>query len=105
MERAGGVGPECRYVLAYGYDYGWTTNLPVSEFLAEDALIAIQHDGEPITPEHGGPARLIVPRLYAWKSAKWLAGLEFLAEDRAGFWERNGYHMHGDPWTEERFGY
>jgi len=105
VERAGGLGPECRYVLAYGYDYGWTTNLPVSEFLAEDALIAIQHDGEPITPEHGGPARLIVPRLYAWKSAKWLAGLEFLAEDRAGFWERNGYHMHGDPWTEERFGY
>ena len=105
VERAGGLRPECRYVLAYGYDYGWTTNLPVSEFLAEDALIATHHDGEPITLEHGGPARLIVPRLYAWKSAKWLSGLEFLAEDRAGFWERNGYHMHGDPWTEERFGY
>jgi len=105
IERAGGLRPECRYVLAYGYDYGWTTNLPVSEFLAEDALIATHHDGEPITLEHGGPARLIVPRLYAWKSAKWLAGLEFLTEDRAGFWERNGYHMHGDPWTEERFGY
>jgi len=105
IERAGGLRPECRYVLAYGYDYGWTTNLPVGEFLAEDALIATHHDGEPITLEHGGPARLIVPRLYAWKSAKWLAGLEFLTEDRAGFWERNGYHMHGDPWTEERFGY
>jgi DMSO/TMAO reductase YedYZ molybdopterin-dependent catalytic subunit len=78
------------------------TNLPVDDFLAEDALIALSHDGEPLTLEHGGPARLIVPRLYAWKSAKWLAGLEFLSEDKPGFWERNGYHMHGDPWKEER---
>lgn len=105
VARAGGVKPECRYVLAHGYDHGWTTNLPLDEFLAEDAMIATHHDGEPIDVEHGGPARLIVPRLYAWKSAKWLAALEFLAEDRAGFWERNGYHMHGDPWKEERFGY
>ena len=105
VAQAGGVRPECKYVLAYGFDYGWTTNLPVDEFLAEDALIATHHDGEPICVEHGGPARLIVPRLYAWKSAKWLSGLEFLPDDRAGFWERNGYHMHGDPWTEERFGY
>jgi len=105
VSRAGGIRPECKYVLAYGYDYGWTTNLPVEEFLAEDALVATHHDGEPIALEHGGPARLIVPRLYAWKSAKWLNGLEFLAQDQAGFWERNGYHMHGDPWTEERFGY
>jgi DMSO/TMAO reductase YedYZ molybdopterin-dependent catalytic subunit len=102
---AGGLRPECKYVFAYGYDHGWTTNLPVDEFLADDALIATHHDGEPISVEHGGPVRLIVPRLYAWKSAKWLSALEFLAEDRAGFWERNGYHMHGDPWTEERFGY
>lgn len=105
VARAGGVKPECRYVLAYGHDYGWTTNLPVEEFLAEDALIATHHDGEPINLEHGGPARLIVPRLYAWKSAKWLAGIEFLPEDKPGFWERNGYHMNGDPWKEERFGY
>lgn len=105
VDLAGGLRPECKYVLAYGYDYGWTTNLPVEEFLADDALIATHHDGEPISIEHGGPARLIVPRLYAWKSAKWLSGLEFLPEDRPGFWERNGYHMHGDPWTEERFGY
>jgi DMSO/TMAO reductase YedYZ molybdopterin-dependent catalytic subunit len=103
--QAGGVLPECKYVLAYGFDYGWTANLPLNEFFAEDALIATHHDGEPISPEHGGPARLIVPRLYAWKSAKWLSGLEFLPEDRPGFWERNGYHMHGDPWTEERFGF
>lgn len=104
VARCAGLKPECRYVLAYGYDQGWTTNLPVDEFLAEDALIATHHDGAPIDLAHGGPARLIVPRLYAWKSAKWLGGLEFLAEDKPGFWERNGYHMHGDPWTEERFG-
>ena len=104
VARAGGLKPDCRYVLAYGFDYGWTTNIPIEEFLAEDALIATHHDGEAIDMEHGGPARLIVPRLYAWKSAKWLSGLEFLAEDRPGFWERNGYHMNGDPWKEERFG-
>jgi DMSO/TMAO reductase YedYZ molybdopterin-dependent catalytic subunit len=103
VARAGGVKPECRFVLACGYDYGWTTNLPIDEFLAEDAVVATHHDGEPINLEHGGPARLIVPRLYAWKSAKWLSGLEFLPQDRPGFWERNGYHMHGDPWKEERF--
>lgn len=104
MEMAG-VKPEARFVSAMGYDYGWTTNLPLADFLVEDALVATHHDGVPLTPEHGGPARLVVPRLYAWKSAKWLGGLELLAEDRAGFWERNGYHMHGDPWKEERFGY
>ena len=105
MERAGGAKAEARYVVAYGYDGGWTTNLPFSEFLVDDALVATHHDGEPLTLEHGAPARLIVPRLYAWKSAKWLGGVEFLPEDRAGFWERNGYHMHGDPWAEERFGH
>ena len=103
VARAGGLKPGCHFVLAYGFDYGWTTNLPVEEFLADDALVATHHDGEPLDMEHGAPARLIVPRLYAWKSAKWLSGLEFLAEDRPGFWERNGYNMHGDPWKEERF--
>ncbi len=103
--QAGGVAPEARFVLISGHDSGWTTNLPLDDFLAEDALVAISHDGEPLTPEHGGPARLIVPRLYAWKSAKWLAQIEFLDRDRAGFWERNGYHMHGDPWSEERYGW
>jgi DMSO/TMAO reductase YedYZ molybdopterin-dependent catalytic subunit len=105
VDLAGGVKPECRFVLAYGYDYGWTTNMPLEDFLSDDALVAIRHDGEDIPEEHGGPARLIVPQLYAWKSAKWLAGLEFLGQDKAGFWEKNGYHMHGDPWKEERFGY
>ncbi len=104
LRRAGGARSEARFALAYGYDRGWTTNLPIEHLLAEDCLVADLHDGEPITPEHGGPARLIVPGLYAWKSAKWLAGVELLAEDRPGFWEANGYHMRGDPWTEERFG-
>ena len=102
---AGGIKPECKFVLAYGYDHGWTTNMPLEEFISDDALVALTHDGEPISEEHGGPARLIVPQLYAWKSAKWIAGLEFLDSDRPGFWEKNGYHMHGDPWREERFGY
>jgi DMSO/TMAO reductase YedYZ molybdopterin-dependent catalytic subunit len=105
VRRAGGVLPGARYVLAYGYDYGWTTNVPLDLFLADDSLVATHHDGEPLTLEHGAPARLIVPRLYAWKSAKWLGGLEFLEQDRPGFWERNGYHMNGDPWREERFGW
>lgn len=102
VARAGGVKSDARFVLIHGYDSGWTTNIPVEEFLADDALIAFTHDGEAITEEHGGPARLIVPRLYAWKSAKWVSGIELLDRDRAGFWERNGYHMHGDPWKQER---
>jgi DMSO/TMAO reductase YedYZ molybdopterin-dependent catalytic subunit len=105
IEVAGGSLPNAKFVLASGYDHGWTTNLPLDDFLAEDALIAVLHDREPISPEHGGPVRLIVPRLYAWKSAKWLASIELLPEDRPGFWERNGYHMHGDPWNEERYGW
>ena len=104
IERAGGALPDAHYALAYGYDGGWTTNMPLGDFLAGDALVAFLHDGDPIPAEHGGPARLIVPRLYAWKSAKWVAGIELLDRDQAGFWERNGYHMHGDPWHEERYG-
>jgi DMSO/TMAO reductase YedYZ molybdopterin-dependent catalytic subunit len=68
-------------------------------------LVAVIHDGEPLSIEHGGPARLVVPQLYAWKSAKWRAAMEFLETDEAGFWEENGYHMRGDPWKEERFRY
>ncbi|MBI4890868.1 MAG: sulfite oxidase-like oxidoreductase [Acidobacteria bacterium] len=105
VELAGAVAPAAEYVLIHGYDYGWTTNLPLEAFLAEDALIATHHDGEPLSAEHGGPARLIVPSLYAWKSAKWIRAIEFLEHNYAGFWERNGYHMNGDPWREERFGY
>lgn len=105
VRRAGGADASARFVMIQGYDRGWTTNLPLADFLAEDALVAILHDGQPITPEHGGPARLIVPRLYAWKSAKWVAGVELMAEDRPGFWEANGYHMRGDPWNQERYGW
>ncbi len=99
---AGGVASDARFVVVRGHDAGWTTNLPVDHFLSEDALVAISHDGEALTAEHGGPARLIVPQLYAWKSAKWVSEIEFLEKDRAGFWERNGYHMNGDPWKEQR---
>jgi DMSO/TMAO reductase YedYZ molybdopterin-dependent catalytic subunit len=104
MAQCGGVQKGATHVLAYAYDHGWTTNLPLSDFLKEDSLVALTHDGEPIEGEHGGPARLIVPQLYAWKSAKWLAAIELLPADKAGFWEQNGYHMRGDPWKEERFG-
>jgi DMSO/TMAO reductase YedYZ molybdopterin-dependent catalytic subunit len=82
VRQAGGVLPAAAFVMAYGYDRGWRTNLPLEGFLSEDALVAFHHDGEPITAEHGGPARLIVPQLYAWKSAKWLAGIEIM--DRKG---------------------
>ena len=93
-----GVKPEAKFVVAEACDHGWTTNLPVEYFLAEDSLFAWSNDGRPIPPEHGGPVRLIVPQLYAWKSAKWVKGVRFLAEDRAGFWEEGGYHMRGNPW-------
>ncbi len=94
------VKPEARYVMAR-CEYGFTTNIPM-EYM-EDALLATHYNGEPLTPEHGYPLRLIVPRLYFWKSAKWLRALEFMAEDRPGFWEQAGYHMRGDPWREERY--
>jgi DMSO/TMAO reductase YedYZ molybdopterin-dependent catalytic subunit len=94
-----GVRPEAKFVVAEGRDHGWTTNLPVEYFLAEDSLFAWSNDGRPIPPEHGGPVRLVVPRLYAWKSAKWVKGVRFVAEDEAGFWEEGGYHMRGNPWA------
>jgi len=102
LDRAG-VRPEARFVVCHGYDGGWTTNLPLADFLSQDALLADRHDGEPIAADHGGPVRGIVPRLYAWKSAKWIRGIELLASDRPGYWEENGYHLRGDPWTEQRF--
>ena len=98
-----GVKPAARYALAHGYDSGWTTNLPLPDLLADDTLIADLHDGEPLSADHGGPARLIVPQLYAWKSAKWLRAIELTATDEPGYWEQGGYHNHGNPWTEERF--
>ncbi len=83
----------------------WTTNLPLNEFVDEDCLLATHHDGAPLSADHGAPVRAIVPKLYFWKGAKWISGIELTDADRPGFWEVNGYHMHGDPWREERFGY
>ncbi|MFG0332093.1 MAG: sulfite oxidase-like oxidoreductase [Maioricimonas sp. JB049] len=102
MELAG-VHPEATHVIAQGYDSGWTTNLPLDEFLAEDALLVDLHDGQPLDADHGGPVRLVVPQLYAWKSAKWLKKIELVDQNQPGYWEQLGYHDHGDPWTEERF--
>ena len=96
------VDPSARFVVAHA-EHGFTTNLPLDDFLGDDCLFAWSHDGEPLDPDHGWPLRLVIPRLYAWKSAKWLRGVEFLATDEPGFWEQNGYHNHGDPWKEQRF--
>jgi DMSO/TMAO reductase YedYZ molybdopterin-dependent catalytic subunit len=90
------------YVMAY-CDGGYTTNLPVADLLNGRGMIASKFNGEPLAPGHGGPARLLVPHLYFWKSAKWVRGLRFVAEDKPGFWESLGYHMYGDPWKEQRY--
>lgn len=82
---------------------GFTTNLKLEDFLQPDVVFALKHDGKTISPEHGYPVRLVVPRLYLWKSAKWVTGLRFVAEDSPGFWEKLGYHNRGDPWREERY--
>lgn len=103
LERAG-VQENANYVVCHGYDHGWTTNLALEDFLAEDALLADLHDGEAIDADHGGPVRGMVPKLYAWKSAKWICGIELRESDQPGYWERGGYHNHGDPWLEERYG-
>jgi DMSO/TMAO reductase YedYZ molybdopterin-dependent catalytic subunit len=99
----GKIAPAARYVIVHGVG-GFTTNLPVEDFFQPDVLLATKHDNEPISADHGGPVRLVVPRLYFWKSAKWVTGIELSEKDKPGFWERNGYHNHGDPWTEERYG-
>lgn len=96
-----GVETEHPYATAHSYG-GYTTNLPMADLLGGQAWIAYEYDGRPLTPEHGGPARLLVPHLYFWKSAKWVKGITLHAADEPGFWERNGYHNYGDPWREER---
>ncbi|MCH9652963.1 MAG: molybdopterin-dependent oxidoreductase [Planctomycetes bacterium] len=93
------VKPAAKYVLATGYDGDWTTNIPLKDFQSEDVLFCDRHDSEPLDADHGGPLRLIVPLLYAWKSAKWLKRIDFIADDDPGYWERCGYHNHGDPWV------
>jgi DMSO/TMAO reductase YedYZ molybdopterin-dependent catalytic subunit len=98
-----GVHPTATHVMVHAApDY--TTNLPLSDLDRPGNLLATRHGGEPLPAEHGGPVRLVVPHLYFWKSAKWVTGFELLAADEPGFWERNGYHMRGDPWDEERYG-
>ncbi len=91
-----------RYVMAHSYG-GYTTNLPLEDLLGGKAWIAFEFDGEPLDPEHGGPARLLIPHLYFWKSAKWIRSLEMMPADEPGFWEQNGYNMYGDPWLEQRY--
>jgi DMSO/TMAO reductase YedYZ molybdopterin-dependent catalytic subunit len=94
---------EAKFALFQSYDT-YMTNLPLDEFAAADALLATHWEGEPLSVEHGGPLRVVVPKLYFWKSAKWIKRIKFSAVDRPGFWEVRGYHNHGDPWTEERYG-
>ena len=94
--------PEAKFVIVRSAG-GFTTNLPLSDFFGEDVLFAVKHDGGELTLEHGYPVRLVVPRLYFWKSAKWVTGVEFVERDRPGFWETMGYHNRGDPWKEERY--
>jgi len=94
--------PEARYVLIH-CEHGYTTNLPLEALMDDDVLLAYRYDDAPLTPKHGYPLRLVVPKRYFWKSAKWVRGLEFMAQDRRGFWEQRGYHNDGDPWREQRY--
>jgi len=98
------VQPEATHVMAH-CEYGFTANIALDVLDDDDTMLAFLYGGKPLEPEHGYPLRLLVPKKYFWKSAKWLRGLEFMADDRPGFWERNGYHMEGDPWKEQRFGW
>lgn len=96
------IKPEAKFVIQYGYD-GYTTNVPLVDLMRENVLVAHAHDGVPLPPEHGGPARMIIPELYAWKGSKFIKKIEFVAADHPGFWEVRGYNNHGDPWKEERY--
>lgn len=94
--------PDAHFVMAYSYG-GYTTNIPLDDLRNSRAFVGLRFEGQPLAAEHGGPARLVVPHLYFWKSAKWVQGLRFLATDKAGFWEENGYSLYGDPWKEQRY--
>ena len=97
-----GVDTSADFAMAHGYG-GYTTNIPLRDLLEGKAWIVYEYDGAPLEPVHGGPARLLVPHLYFWKSAKWVNGLQLMVDDQRGFWEGLGYHMHGDPWQEQRY--
>jgi DMSO/TMAO reductase YedYZ molybdopterin-dependent catalytic subunit len=96
------IKPQAKYVMVHA-DTDYTTNVPLADLMRPTTLFALKENGEPLPPEHGYPVRLVVPHLYAWKSAKWVRGIEFMAEDAPGFWEQNGYNMYGDPFKEERY--
>jgi DMSO/TMAO reductase YedYZ molybdopterin-dependent catalytic subunit len=96
--------PEATHIMAH-CEYGFTANISLEVLGDDDTMLAYQYEGKPLEPDHGYPLRLLVPKRYFWKSAKWLRGVEFMAGDHPGFWERNGYHMEGDFWKEERFGW
>jgi len=102
LSAAGLEAPPTDYVLAHAQD-GYTTNVPVKDLIGGKAMVALSFAGAPLTADHGGPARLLVPHLYFWKSAKWVNALQFTDRDEAGFWELRGYHIYGDPWREQRF--
>jgi DMSO/TMAO reductase YedYZ molybdopterin-dependent catalytic subunit len=100
--RDAGLTDPLPYLLAHSHD-GYSTNLPTADVRSGKAMVALKYDSMPIPPDHGGPARLLVPHLYFWKSAKWINAIQFIAADTPGFWELRGYNNHGDPWTEERY--
>ena len=97
-----GIEPPTGFTLAHSYD-GYTTNVPTADLVVGKAMVALRYEGKPIQHDHGGPARLLVPHLYFWKSAKWINGLQFTEKDELGFWELRGYHRYGDPWQEQRY--
>ena len=97
-----GIADDASFALVRSYG-GYTTNLPLEDLMDGQAWIAVRFDGEGLAPEHGGPARLLVPHLYFWKSAKWVRGITLLNHDEPGFWETRGYHNYGDPWQEQRY--
>lgn len=97
-----GIDAPTAYLLAHSFD-GYSTNVPLADLAQGKAMVALRYDGKPLERDHGGPARLLVPHLYFWKSAKWVKGLQFTTRDEAGFWELRGYHIYGDPWREQRY--
>jgi DMSO/TMAO reductase YedYZ molybdopterin-dependent catalytic subunit len=99
---AASLAPPTEFTLAHSFD-GYSTNVPTRDLVDGKGMIALRYDGAPLEADHGGPARLLVPHLYFWKSAKWVSGLQFTENDAAGFWELRGYDMHGDPWREQRY--
>ncbi|HZH58747.1 MAG TPA: sulfite oxidase-like oxidoreductase [Metabacillus sp.] len=98
------IQPHAKYVILHAEE-GWTTNLSIDDFMKETALLAHSYNDEPLTPEHGYPLRAVIPQLYFWKSAKWIRGIQFTEHNHPGFWERNGYHMEGNPWLEQRYSF